>query len=112
MPMRHMHVVLRAVVADDVEAAAPLCMIWMVGKPQLRSCDEPFALGCGDGIDGTTMVCAKPMPHFNEYDDVSIKHHQIELAMARGVVARQQLEAGALQFDAGALLENRTGGAH
>ena len=58
------------------------------------------------------MAGAFAVAHFDEDDGVAVAHHQVQLAVACGVVAREQFEAGAFEFEAGALLEVVAGGAH
>ena len=78
----------------------------MVGQPEFGRLDEFGLLAGGNAHGGVAVAARQAVAHFNEDDRVPIQHHQIEFAVTGGVVAVQQLEACALQFRAGSLLED------
>src|SRR6476659_7132028 len=90
----------RAGVADreHVETARGGSKARMVGEECAGGAHELRALGGSNGIDAVAESAGAAIAHFDEDDDVAIAHDEIDLAIAAGVVARDQREAGALEM--------------
>ena len=94
------------------EAAGMARMPGMRAQPVLGGEDQPGLFGRGDRGGSVAVARALAVAHFDEYHGVAIAHDQIQFAVAGRVVARQQGQAGALQFATGTLLEAVTRRAH
>lgn len=78
-------------------------------QEKLRGVPEAFHFRVPDGGRAAAEIGVPAVAHFHEHQGFRFLHHQVQFAVARGEIARQQAQTRALQLRERTIFEGRAG---
>jgi len=82
---------------NDIETTGLGWVVFPEPEKVLRSTDKAFLLCDGHAFSTTAMPVVSPVPHFGEYQRLSIQHDKINFANPTVEIAFQSREASPVQ---------------